>query len=104
MRQSAIFTTLYALTLAGCAMSTDPRHEPPPPPPPATIDACPAGGTLNVLLWDVYATPRKPDGSVWDGVGSNTIELVCSVAASEIRSAVTDAINGQLAGAGTFAD
>ncbi len=72
-----LFTSFLSLVFAGCAMRTGSRHHGP-----TNIDACPAGGTLTVTLWDVYATPRKPDGTVWDGVESGTIELLCSAAAS----------------------
>lgn len=77
---------------------------PPPPPPPPSIDACPAGGSLRVLLWDVYATPRKPDGRVWDGVTSGTIELVCAASADIIRRRVRDAAVAELGPGAGIAD
>lgn len=73
-------------------------------PPPADIDACPAGGTLRITLWDVYATPRRPDGDVWDGVSAGTIELACNAGAQLVRNRVRDAINVELPYAGTIAD
>lgn len=57
-----------------------------------------------MTLSDVYATPRKPDGMVWDGISGGTIELFCGAAADLIRSRVRDAVNAELPGAGSAAD
>ncbi|MCB9592253.1 MAG: hypothetical protein H6719_05945 [Sandaracinaceae bacterium] len=92
---------VLAIVLAsGCAMPMDG----PPPPPPRPIDACPAGGTLRVQLWDVFATPRRPDGDVWDGVSSGTSELFCRAAADVIRARVRDAAVAELGPVGAIGD
>lgn len=88
----------FAVLLGALGACTNPS------PPSVSVEACPRGATLEVQLWDVYATPRKPNGEPWDGVSSSTIELVCSVAADRVRRGVREAIDGAAAGAGRLAD
>lgn len=66
--------------------------------------ACPTGGMLSVRLWQVYATPHQPDGSVWDGLSSGTRELVCRVAGQALRQAVRYGLNDWVPGSGTTFD
>jgi hypothetical protein len=93
--------SLAATIISGCAGAPGAESDAGEPP---VLDACPAGGTLRITLWDIYVTPRRPDGMVWDGVSSGTIELFCAVGADYIRDRVRDAANSQLPGAGTLAD
>jgi hypothetical protein len=65
--------------------------------------ACPAGGTLRLQVARVYATPRAPSGSPWDGIPGVT-DFVCSAASDRIRTALRDQINGARMGTGDLID
>ncbi|MDP3277218.1 MAG: hypothetical protein Q8Q09_18660 [Deltaproteobacteria bacterium] len=76
---------------ASADANTEEASTPQPPPQPidpevARVRACPAGANVRLQLWNAYATPRRPDGEPWDGVSGGTRELVCSLAASELRN------------------
>lgn len=103
-RRSALWWATVAVVITGCAMETRGGRDGPGWEPDIPIDACPTGGTLMVTLWEVYATPRKPDGSVWDGISSGTIELTCSAAADTVRHRVRNAVDAQLPYAGSIAN
>jgi hypothetical protein len=86
----------WAWASSMCSMTTDPR--------PPEERACPSGGTLRVQLWQVFATPRRPDGAPWDGVTAGTRELLCEAAASFVRGQVESRLNMWTPGAGTAFD
>lgn len=93
---------LGVLATTGCAMRGGGggwRDEPDP-----VVDACPVGATLRVQLWDVYATPRKPSGEVWDGVSAGTRELFCDVGADIIRRRAAEAATSYAGPVGTIGD
>ena len=77
---------------------------PPVDPRPPAERACPTGATLVVRLHRVYATPRRPDGDVWDGVSLGTQELICRVASVVIRRAVREGLNMWAPGSGQTLD
>jgi hypothetical protein len=62
----------------------------------AIARACPAGANVRVQLWDVLATPRRPDGEPWDGntVGRN--ELICRAGADAVRRLTRQYVNAQV--------
>lgn len=80
----------------GVVAPVDPR-------PPAER-ACPTGGVLTARLWRVYATPRQPDGSVWDGLSAGKQELLCRVTGQAVRAAVRYGLNEWAPGSGTTFD
>ncbi len=59
---------------------------------------------MSVRLWQVYATPRQPDGSVWDGLSAGKREFVCGVAGQALRAAVRYGLNDWAPGSGTTFD
>ncbi len=65
--------------------------------------ACPAGATLRLAVARVYATPRKPSGSPWDGIAGIS-DFVCPAAADQVRTALRDQLNNQRMGVGTTVD
>lgn len=106
------------VVLSGCIVSsgggsggwtvgvTDGGTAPTPPAdsrPPAER-ACPTGATLTVRLHRVYATPRRPDGDVWDGASLGTRELICRVAGAVVRRAVREGLNMWAPGSGQTFD
>jgi hypothetical protein len=103
LRTFIAIAALFSFTVAGC-IATDGGRGGGGSGPTPLLDACPPGGTLRVTLWDVYATPRRPDGDVWDGVEAGTIELICDIAAEQIRNRVRDAARAQLGGAAETVD
>lgn len=87
---------------AGAPVGSD--AGPPIDPRPPEERACPRGGVLTLQLWQVYATPRQPDGSVWDGLSSGTRELLCGIAGRALRQAVRLGLNEWVPGSGATFD
>lgn len=86
------------------APAPPPPDVPPSDPRPPEERACPNGARLRVQLWDVYAMPRQPDGSPWDGVSPGFLELACNVTAGTVADAVRRALDGQFPGSGELFD
>jgi hypothetical protein len=82
----------------------DASTSPPVDPRPPEERACPTGATLTLQLYQVFATPKQPDGDVWDGVSSGTQELLCRATSAVVRRAVTQGLSSWTPGVGVALD
>jgi hypothetical protein len=58
--------------------------------------ACPAGATLRLQVWDVYAMPRKPNEDPWDTPSGVQRSLGCRVVGTVVASQLNLTFSGPL--------
>lgn len=56
--------------------------------------ACPAGATLRLQVWDVYAMPRKPNEDPWDTPSGAQRSLGCRVVGGVVASQLSLTFSG----------
>lgn len=62
--------------------------------------ACPAGATLRLQVWDVYAMPSKPNEDPWDTPSRSLREFGCRVTGQVVASRLAASLSGPIAVAG----